>query len=246
MRGILVLSLSAVGVGLLGLSTFNFDPKLLYNPTPSAPIGWYKIVPSDTYLPGDLVASWLPEDAEKLAQNRGYLPQGTPVIKTVLAAPGDEYCIKEGRLWVADTPALFILPTDSQDRVMPVLPDGCRSLMPSEYLVVSDRVSKSFDSRYFGPVDEDLILGKAEYVGVVEESVGRYSREQGGARGTGAQGKIKGRSTNLLLSPCLHIDFYSTNSKQVVLPKRHACREYWGFGQYQFSIFPNHSRMSQP
>lgn len=246
MRGVLVLSLSAIGIGLLGLSTFNFDPKLLYNPTPSAPIGWYKIVPSDTYLPGDLVASWLPEDAEKLAQSRGYLPQSTPVIKTVLAIPGDEYCVKEGRLWVADTPALLILPSDSQKRVMPVLPEGCRSLTKSEYLIVSDRVSRSFDSRYFGPVDEKLIIGIAEYVGSVEDREGRYRRYEGGARGSGAQGKIKGRSTNLPLSPCLHIDFYSTVFKATVPPKRQSCGEYCEFGQYQFSTFPDQSRMRQP
>ncbi len=235
-RAFFVLSLSAAALCLLSLASIERDPKVLYNPSPSAPIGWYEIKQSDEYVVGDLVAAWLPKHAEALAHKRGYLPEKTPVIKTIVAVPGDQYCFKNEALKIAGQPDRPLLTTDSQGRALPAKADGCRRLKSGKVLIVSDRIESSFDSRYFGEVEVSAILGHAVFLGKSEAVDQSEKQEMGGARGTGAQGKIKGDGTNRSLSHCLHIDFYSTVLRAVVLADRAFCNDYKVIDGYQVPI----------
>ena len=80
------LYLTLIGIGALWIgSVIRLDPFLFYNPSASAPIGWYRILPERPVARGDLVAARLPEAAGILASARGYLPGDIPVIKTVWA-----------------------------------------------------------------------------------------------------------------------------------------------------------------
>lgn len=241
-RGLTVLGLACVGLVFLALSLPNRDPMLLYNPSASAPIGWYRIEVRKTYSVGEQVAAWLPDEAEQLAVNRGYLPKNTPVIKVVWARPGSQYCIHAGMLTTAKQVPLKIIPFDGEGRAMPEVTGGCRRLNAGEYILASDRVKTSFDSRYFGPVDEELILGLAHYVGSFEVENGRNSRNMGGARGRGAQGKIKGPGTNAPVSPCLHINFNSTDFSNAVLTELESCNSYCKIKWYHFTIRHDCSR----
>lgn len=198
-------SLVILGVML----SYERQPKYLYNPTPSAPIGWYKVDAPDDLVIGDLVATYLPKEAEELAVQRRYLPPGTTVIKTIWAGPGDHYCVAEGSLHIKGKPALSIFPFDSQGRIMPVLSDGCRRVSVGHYLLISERAENSFDARYFGETDERDILGRVRYLGEDEDPARRNVLEAGWARGLGAEDKIKGVSAKVRLTPCLHITFYS-------------------------------------
>ena len=209
-RHLIPLVFAGTGLTFIGLSLIEREPRLLYNPSPSAPIGWYKITPSETYAVGDLVAAWLPEEAEILAAERGYLPERTPVIKTIVAGPEDRYCVENNTLIVGENVQFEIHHSDSQGRVMPVLSEGCRRLAGAKYMVVSERIIRSFDSRYFGEIDGSAIIGKAGLVGSVAEELQPGNSEKGGARGPGAQGKIKALCTRTRLTPCLHIDFHGT------------------------------------
>lgn len=191
------------------------DPKLLYNPSPSAQIGWYKINQADAYLVGDLVAAYLPEDAAILASERGYLPAGLPVIKTIGAVGGDHYCVKDGVLEIDPDLRLAILPFDSQGRAMPVPSDQCEAIAVGNVLLISKRIGGSFDSRYFGQVGTDQIIGRVEFLGTNADETWRDNRVLGGARGLGAQGKIKALSAKWPLRPCLHINFYSADYWEV-------------------------------
>ena len=83
-------------------------PRLLYNPSPSAPIGWYRLRP-DTYAHrGDLVAALTPESGAALALERDYLPPNIPLIKTVWAVSGQEVCHVDGQVLVQGRPALHL------------------------------------------------------------------------------------------------------------------------------------------
>jgi len=42
---------------------------------------------------------------------------------------------------------------------------GCRVLKSGEYLIISPDVQTGFDSRYFGPIGSNNIVGVVEYVG---------------------------------------------------------------------------------
>lgn len=198
------------GVGLIYLSGSNKDPTIIYNRTDSAPIGWYYLTPESEYETGDLVAAWLPEDVKEIAYRRKYLPPNAPIIKTVFAEPGDHFCIKQPHLRLADGSEFEILSVDRFGRKLPAQRDGCRRLSDGQFLLISDRIAGSFDSRYFGPVEVSNIVGRAGFLGEAGATLGRPSWEKGGARGSGAEGKIKEACTKSLVNPCLHIDFGCT------------------------------------
>lgn len=199
-----------LNIAILGaILNYEHKPKYLYNPTESAPIGWYKVETPNDLIVGDLVAAYLPQSAEDLAVRRHYLPPNTTVIKTIWAGPGDQYCVSEGRLRIDGKTELSILPFDSQSRALPALPDGCHRVSDDHYMLISELAENSFDARYFGEIGKQDIVGRVRFLG---SDGGLYSGnglEVGGARGLGAEDKIKGVSAKVGLTPCLHITFYS-------------------------------------
>ena len=98
---------------------------------------------------GDVVVFQYPRDHSK------------SYIKRVIGLPGDRIRIDHGRVYVNDlrlnepyVPGRFM---DDRSMAQVVLP-------PNEYFVMGDHRSISSDSRDFGPVDRDLIYGKAEFI----------------------------------------------------------------------------------
>jgi signal peptidase I len=82
-------------------------------------------------------------------------------IKRVIALPGDDLRIDHGRVYVNGklmvekyVPVQF---EDERSQPEVVIPEN-------EYFVMGDHRSISSDSRDFGPVDRDLIYGKAAFV----------------------------------------------------------------------------------
>jgi conjugative transfer signal peptidase TraF len=154
------------GIAILGTAMFQSknSPVLLYNPTESAPKGWYFVHKTEAINVGDMVAANLSRDASTLASNRGYLPSDIPVIKTVWAMEGDEYCIEDNWFTVSDRPPLRIHTLDGRERAMPELSGGCRRVSEGKYILISERIDTSFDSRYFGEVGHNHILGRVDLV----------------------------------------------------------------------------------
>jgi len=98
---------------------------------------------------GDVVVFHYPRDPSK------------SYIKRVIALPGDTLSIDEGRVYVNDRRvAEPYVPRRYRDtRSMPEM------VVPAnEYFVMGDHRSISSDSRDFGPVERDLIYGKAAFV----------------------------------------------------------------------------------
>ncbi len=150
----------ATGTGI----SFPPKPKFLYNPSASAPIGWYKLEDKSPLKVGDQVAAYAPDWARKLADERRYLPYEYPMIKTIWASSGTTICTHNNRTSVPYYPVIISLPQDSMGRDMPQL-SGCFTLKAGEYFLVSPDVQAGFDSRYFGAVEEQNILGRVEYLG---------------------------------------------------------------------------------
>lgn len=186
----------------------NPEPRMVYNPSASAPVGWYRVLPADTYRRGDLVLASLPEEIMRLADARGYLPHDVPVIKTIWAVAGDEYCVSDRIISFSEQPPLRALRADSAGRRMPLLERGCHAVGAGEVFLASVRTDASFDSRYFGPVSTSDVLGLAVHMGEYEDKDGQLSGWLGWARGQGADCKIKGSGPRPHLKPCLHITFY--------------------------------------
>ena len=98
---------------------------------------------------GDVVVFHYPRDPEK------------SYIKRVIALPGDTIFIDQGRVWIdgqpIDEPYVPRRYRDNRSMAAMVVP-------PDEYFVMGDHRSISSDSRDFGPVDRDLIYGKATFI----------------------------------------------------------------------------------
>lgn len=98
---------------------------------------------------GDIVVFHYPRDPEK------------SYIKRVIAVPGDRLRIDRGDVYLNGKrlPEPYVPLKYRDGRSMPeiVLPED-------EYFVMGDHRSISSDSREFGPVDRDLIYGKAVFV----------------------------------------------------------------------------------
>jgi len=159
------LTLALLGVGA-AVSDIAFDirPRLLYNPSPSAPVGWYSVEAASSYSHGDRVAAFAPEDARALADARGYLPFEYPLIKSVWAGPGETVCRSGERVSAPGRSDITGLLQDGTGRVMPVW-SGCAVLGPSQYFLTSPDYENSWDSRYFGAVSGGDIMGRVHYLG---------------------------------------------------------------------------------
>lgn len=98
---------------------------------------------------GDVVVFHYPRDPEK------------SYIKRVIALPGDRLRIDRGRVIVnGKSLAETYVPDEYRDSRS--LPE--ETIPEDEYFVMGDHRSISSDSREFGPVDRDLIYGKAVFV----------------------------------------------------------------------------------
>lgn len=139
-------------------------PRLIYNESPSAPLGWYALNPNGTVKRDALVAAFAPDDARNLADERGYLPSHIPLIKTVWATGGERVCHDGQWVRVLNRPDIAVLRWDGSGRALPVI-SGCYTLDETQVFLVSTDVQTSWDSRYFGPVGKDQVLGVAYHIG---------------------------------------------------------------------------------
>lgn len=148
----------ALGLALLGAGVvIDAQTRLVYNGSSSAPIGFY-LVTSLAVSKGDLVLAEAPLAARKLAEERGYLPPGVPLIKRIAAVKGGLICRRGQAVSVNGVAAATALEADAQGRGMPVW-CGCFVLREEQFFLLQDH-PQSFDGRYFGAADRDLIVGK--------------------------------------------------------------------------------------
>lgn len=152
---------TAVGVGILALPIMAPPSvQLIYNATASAPLGWYAVVLVTTPRVGDVLLAHLPSSAATIADERHYLPQSVPILKRVGAVAGQRVCVRNGVLTIDREPPVRLLPRDGVGRLLTPWP-GCRALNPEEVFLLSHDSPASFDSRYFGPIPKQLIIGRA-------------------------------------------------------------------------------------
>jgi len=135
-------------------------PLLVWNVSPSSPEGIYAVTPPDGLNLSDTVIAQLPVDVAPLAEHRGYLPAGIPLVKTIVAVEGDRVCGIGSRVSVNGQFVVGRRPLDPSGRRLPWW-QGCRVLRKGEMLLLGLRHPASFDGRYFGPSHREEILGRA-------------------------------------------------------------------------------------
>ena len=130
---------------------------------------------------GALVLVCLPRAVAVFANQRGYVPHGgrcldgaSPVGKIVVAVAGDMVRVTDAGVSVdgALLPCSRPLPRDQADRVMPRATNNAL-LIGSDSVWLYAPSARSFDSRYFGAVGRDAIVGHIHPVWTPAASVAR-------------------------------------------------------------------------
>ena len=160
--------LSVCGLAALAWAAFVHPlPRLVYNPSDSVAVGWYRVDPrghgAASLLVGSIVLTRLPADAAALSAQRGYLPARIPLLKRVGAVAPQHVCVFDALVWIDGVPVAAVRPADRQGRALPSWPQ-CRQLRPGELFLMSATNPASFDSRYFGPVSTSAVIGVAHPV----------------------------------------------------------------------------------
>jgi len=134
------------------------SPILIWNASESVPVGWYfvaKRLPKIGEIAVIRPAKWV----RIYASNRGYLPQKVLLLKPIFAAQSSIICRFGPYVFVDGKHVAKATIMDKKHRILPVW-KGCMALNPSQYFVLG-RHRGSFDSRYFGPIDRDQVIGTA-------------------------------------------------------------------------------------
>ncbi len=166
---------SAAAAALAALAWASFAkplPRLVYNPSDSVPVGWYRVDPimqqppsANTPKPaplrvGSILLVRLPAQAAALAAQRGYLPPHVPLLKRVGAVAPQRVCIIGQALRIDGNTVATTLRADRLGRPLHSWPQ-CSRLRAGEVFLLSTTNPASFDSRYFGPVRITDVIGTA-------------------------------------------------------------------------------------
>lgn len=130
-------------------------PVVLFNESASLPRGAWIRDPDPAIRRGAVVSFPQPQSARAYLTGLG-APPDMPLLKRVAAVPGDAVCAVGDSL-IAPGRRVRILKRDARGAPLPAW-RGCRRLLAGELLVLGDTPA-SYDSRYFGPIRIDQVLG---------------------------------------------------------------------------------------
>ncbi len=161
---------------VMGVAVASFVPtslRFMWNASASAPIGLYEIEPAGDLDVDDMVAVMPPKPLADFMVERGYIGRGVPLLKRVMALPGQEVCRIGRGITVDGAPLDNALDRDRIGRVLPVW-QGCRRVASGELFLMNPDVRDSFDGRYFGPLPARTVIGKATPLYTDEAGDGRF------------------------------------------------------------------------
>ncbi|NLS28314.1 hypothetical protein S2M10_33240 [Sphingomonas sp. S2M10] len=156
-----------------GLSLLDITPRLIWNASASAPVGFYTVASETTYIVPDLVAVMPPEPLERFMAERGYIGRGVPLLKRVLGLPGQQVCRNARTITVDGVEMGAALDYDRRGRDLPVW-QGCRIIADNEIFLMNWEVRDSLDGRYFGPIPASSVIGRALPLWTDEEGDGSF------------------------------------------------------------------------
>lgn len=156
-----VLAVAGVALAVLLLPAMHRPHlRLVWNVSPSVPVGLYRIDPAADPRLGDLVALRPSPDLARLMAERHYVEAGALLLKPVAAGAGATVC-RHGAVVTID--GVAVATPREGDRLGRPLPrwSGCRHLKADELFLLVPDSPESFDGRYFGPVPRSNVVGRA-------------------------------------------------------------------------------------
>ena len=167
-RAVTLFTTLVAAVGLL--STLQAKPAIRYiwNASESVPIGLYLLQPTGQIFVTELVAIAPPEPLATFLAEGGYLPRGIPLLKRILALPGQTVCRDQLTIAVDKIRVGEAREHDGRGRLLPIW-QGCRVLADGEVFLMNWQSAASFDGRYFGVLPTTSIIGRATPLWTGEE-----------------------------------------------------------------------------
>ncbi|MGB6397858.1 MAG: S26 family signal peptidase [Bradyrhizobium sp.] len=162
--------LTVLAAATVALSTIGAQPATHYiwNASESVPVGLYLVRPAARLAVTQIVVVEPPEPLATFLAEGGYLPRGVPLLKRVLALPGQTVCrdqliITVDKTWVGEARE-----RDSRGRPLPIW-QGCHVIVDGEVFLMNWQSADSLDGRYFGALPTSAIIGRAEPLWTGEE-----------------------------------------------------------------------------
>lgn len=160
-----------LGVGALAF--FHPAPRLIWNATASTPTGLYALRPIGHLHALELVALRAPEPIASYLADGGFLPKGVPLLKHVMALPGQTVCRASDVVTVDKIEVGAARDRDHLGRPLPRW-SGCHTLRDGEVFLMNPTVPDSLDGRYFGPLPVSSIVARAVPLWTNEARDGRF------------------------------------------------------------------------
>jgi conjugative transfer signal peptidase TraF len=162
--------LTTLGTTMLVVSTIGAKSTMhyLWNASDSVPIGLYRLRSASKLSVTELVAVQPPEPLATFLSERGYLPRGIPMLKRVLALPGQTVCRDRLTITVDEIEIGEARERDSRGRPLPAW-QGCHVVAEDEVFLMNWQSANSLDGRYFGVLPTTAIVGRAEPLWTNEE-----------------------------------------------------------------------------
>jgi conjugative transfer signal peptidase TraF len=163
MTGRAMTLLLTAGAVALVLSTIAARPakRCVWNASGSVPVGLYWLQPTGDLFVTQLEAVQPPEPLATFLADHRYLPRGVPMLKRVLALPGQTVC-RDGLAIAVDNITIGEAhERDSRGRPLPAW-QGCRVISDGEVFLMNWQSADSLDGRYFGALPTSAIIGRAE------------------------------------------------------------------------------------
>ena len=169
MRGRLATIVMTFGAVALVMSTRGeATPVYIWNASTSVPIGLYQLRPAGRLAVTELVAVRPPEPLATFLDLNGYLPIDVPMLKRVLALPGQTVCRKGLTISVDAIEMGDAKARDGRGRPLPAW-QGCSVVGTDQLFLMNWQSEDSLDGRYFGLVPHASVIGKALPVWTKEE-----------------------------------------------------------------------------
>ena len=145
------------------------------NWTSSMPVGVYLETTPELAV-GSRVLGCLPSGIAAIGRLRGHLPAGgcpggsSPILKQILALPGDHVDLRLDSLAVKgrEVDHSEIRTSDTLGRELEHVAFGSRTVRDGELWVVGSNRERSWDSRYFGPIPIESVIGGAPPLATID------------------------------------------------------------------------------
>jgi conjugative transfer signal peptidase TraF len=160
---------TTIAATVLLLSTIGgTTPNYIWNASNSVPIGLYRVQPATQLTVTELVAVQPPYLLAAFLDLNGYLPMGVPMLKRVLALPGQTVCRNGLTIAVDGIDVGEAHERDGRGRPLPAW-HGCRIIADGDVFVMNWQSADSLDGRYFGSLPASAVIGRAMPLWTEEE-----------------------------------------------------------------------------